>query len=174
MITNQNPFIDVQAVFELIRQDIVENAEYVFNESEYYSRKYRGDILNDINVGLFFDDDNVPVVQIYVSNKYMTIKQHILFTKDCRKIQSFTEPTIIKHTDMDNKIKVVEFDHNLYDNDYTLEEAIMDKKAELLESVINRTFKDIDEAITIVKQYPNNNKMRIEMYIDNPNDESYE
>lgn len=171
---NNNPFIDVQEVFTAIKQDIIDNAEHIFNESEYYTRKYRGDILNDINVGVFLNDELVPTVQIFVSNKYLTIKQQILFTKDCRKIYKELEPVIIKHTNPQNKIKIVEFEHSLYNEDYTLEEAIMDKKAEVLEQVINRSIEDIDNAITIVKQYPRNNRMTIEMYIDTSNDEDYE
>jgi hypothetical protein len=47
----------------------------------YYTKKWRGSRLNDLNVGLFLGDGNVPTVQIFARNKTGYLKKHILFNK---------------------------------------------------------------------------------------------
>ena len=47
----------------------------------YYTHKWRGNRLNDVNVGMFLGDGNIPTVQIFVHNKTGYIKSHILFNR---------------------------------------------------------------------------------------------
>ena len=47
----------------------------------YYTKKWRGSRLNDLNVGLFLGDNNIPTVQIFARNKTGYLKKHILFNK---------------------------------------------------------------------------------------------
>lgn len=47
----------------------------------HYTKKWRGDRLNDVNVGLFLGDGNIPIVQIFVRNKNGYIKSHLSFNK---------------------------------------------------------------------------------------------
>ena len=49
--------------------------------NNYYTKKWRGNRLNDVNVGLFLGDGNIPTVQIFVRNKNGYIRSHLLFNK---------------------------------------------------------------------------------------------
>ncbi len=69
-----------------ITEHIVSHQEDIFNLYNYYTHKWRGNRLNDINVGLFLNDNNKPTVQIFVRNKTGYIKSHIEFNKEGNKI----------------------------------------------------------------------------------------
>ena len=73
--------INIQDKYNEIEQDIITNQKDVFNLYNYYTKKYKGNRLNDINCGLFLGDNNIPTVQIFVRNKTGYIKSHILFNK---------------------------------------------------------------------------------------------
>lgn len=92
-----NIFIDIDQVHNLIEQDITSNASEIFNRYIYYTSKYRGNRLNDINVGLFLGDGNIPTVQIFIRNKTGYIKTHIQFTRDGRNITNTLTLNYIKH-----------------------------------------------------------------------------
>ena len=62
-------------------QHIIANQKDIFNMYNHYTKKWRGNRLNDINVGIFLGDGNIPTVQIFVRNKTGYIKSHILFNK---------------------------------------------------------------------------------------------
>jgi hypothetical protein len=72
---------NVQNKYSEIEQHITANQKDIFKMYNYYTKKWRGNRLNDINVGLFLNDRNLPVVQIFVRNKTGYIKSHILFNK---------------------------------------------------------------------------------------------
>ena len=74
-------FIKIQSKYEEIYNSIVKNQKDIFNMYNYYSHKWRGNRLNDVNVGMFLGDGNIPTVQIFVRNKTGYIKSHISFNK---------------------------------------------------------------------------------------------
>ena len=73
--------INIQNKYKEIEQHIIDNQKDIFNMYNYYTKKWRGDRLNDCNVGIFLGDGNVPTVQIFVRNKTGLIRSHILFNK---------------------------------------------------------------------------------------------
>jgi hypothetical protein len=75
-------FINIQSKYEEIYNNIVKNQKDIFNMYNHYTKKWRGDRLNDVNVGMFLEDNNIPIVQIFVRNKTGYIKSHILFNKN--------------------------------------------------------------------------------------------
>ena len=79
-------FINIQDKVSEIEQHIIDHQKDIFNMYNYYTKKWRGDRLNDLNIGLFLGDGNTPTVQIFVRNKTGYIKKHILFNKAGDKI----------------------------------------------------------------------------------------
>ncbi|HEX8586081.1 MAG TPA: hypothetical protein VF680_16930 [Allosphingosinicella sp.] len=81
--------LNVQEKYNEIEQDLMENEEYVFKIRNHYSRKYSKDSnrLNDVNVGLFLDDNFNPVAQIFVRNKTGYIKSHLVFNYEGTKVK---------------------------------------------------------------------------------------
>jgi|694.fasta_scaffold133414_1 hypothetical protein len=79
-------FLDIQKKYNEIEQDIIENEKDIFLRYNYFSKKYKGDRLNDVNVGLFLNDNLEPVAQIFVRNKTGYIKKHIIFNREGNKI----------------------------------------------------------------------------------------
>ena len=73
--------INIQNKYKEIEQHIIANQKDIFNMYNHYTKKWRGNRLSDINVGLFLGDGNVPTVQIFVRQKNEYIKSHILFNK---------------------------------------------------------------------------------------------
>lgn len=80
-------FIDIHSTYDTIEKDIVANQSDIFNMYNHYTTKYRGDRLNDVNVGLFLNDRQIPTVQIFVRNKTGYIKKHIYFNRAGTTIQ---------------------------------------------------------------------------------------
>lgn len=83
--------VNVKEKYNEIEADIIANEKDIFNLYNYYTHKYRGDLLNDINVGLFLNDRYLPIVQIFVRNKTGYIKSHILFNREGTKIINIDE-----------------------------------------------------------------------------------
>lgn len=53
-----------------IREDLLfNNPQDILNRQEYYTKKYRGNRLSDVNVGIWEEPGNSCVVQIFVRNK---------------------------------------------------------------------------------------------------------
>ena len=73
--------INIQNKVAEIEQHVIDNQKDIFNMYNYYTKKWRGSRLNDLNVGLFLGDGNVPTVQIFARNKTGYLKKHILFNK---------------------------------------------------------------------------------------------
>lgn len=78
--------IDVQNKHTEIEQHIIANQKDIFNLYNYYTHKWRGNRLNDVNVGLFLNEENRPTVQIFVRNKTGYIKTHTVFNREGNKI----------------------------------------------------------------------------------------
>jgi len=84
---NQNKlFLDVEQKFNEIKEDLTVNQADVFLRYNYFSKKYMGDRLNDVNVGLYLDEGNVLVAQIFVRNKTGYIKEKLMFNREGNKI----------------------------------------------------------------------------------------
>jgi hypothetical protein len=78
--------INIQEKYNTIEQDLINNQSDVFLRYNYFTKKYKGDRLNDVNVGLFLDDNYQPVAQIFVRNKTGYIKKHLVFNREGNKI----------------------------------------------------------------------------------------
>ncbi len=80
--------LDINKTFEQIELDILNNEKDIFNLLELYSRKYSylSDRLNDVNVGLFLNEDREPTVQIFVRNKTGYIRNHLIFNKEGNRV----------------------------------------------------------------------------------------
>lgn len=74
-------YINIPNKVAEIENHIIDNQKDIFNMYNHYTRKWVGNRLNDLNVGLFLGDGNVPTVQIFARNKTGCIKKHILFNK---------------------------------------------------------------------------------------------
>lgn len=72
---------DIQETYNLIHNDLMVNKKDLFFMYNYYTKKYKGDRLNDINVGLFLNDKQMPTAQIFVRNKTGYIKTHLVFNR---------------------------------------------------------------------------------------------
>lgn len=57
-----------------IKQDLVNNLRDVFNRDHYYTHKYRGTILTDINVSLAEGPRGEKIIQIFIRSKGKWIK----------------------------------------------------------------------------------------------------
>jgi len=57
-----------------IKQDLVNNLGEVFNRSHYYTHKYRGNLVTDINVALDEGPNNERIIQIFVRSEGKWIK----------------------------------------------------------------------------------------------------
>ena len=73
--------INIQNKYNEIEQHIIVNQKDIFNMYNYYTKKWRGNRLNDVNVGMFLGDNNIPTVQIFVRNKTGYIRSHTFFNK---------------------------------------------------------------------------------------------
>ncbi len=62
--------MDLDQKLKEIRQDLIwENANELSNRREFFTRKYRGNRLNDINIGIWDNLDKSITVQIFLRNK---------------------------------------------------------------------------------------------------------
>lgn len=86
--------INIQDKYNEIEQDIITNQKEVFLRYGYFTHKYKGNRLNDINLGLFLNDRQQPTAQIFVRNKTGYIKSHIIFNREGNKI---VETIILNH-----------------------------------------------------------------------------
>jgi hypothetical protein len=78
--------INIQNKYNEIEQHIIDNQRDIFSMYNYYTNKWKGNRLNDVNVGVFVGDGNIPTVQIFVRNVTGYIKTHMLFNKAGNKI----------------------------------------------------------------------------------------
>lgn len=78
----------VEDIYFFIRQDLLLHQEDLLNMQHYYTHKYRSkDIRLDINVGVFLNEDQEDVVQIYVADKNTKIREQLIL-KDNKVIDS--------------------------------------------------------------------------------------
>jgi len=65
-----------------IKQDLVNNLGEVFNRKEYYTKKYRGNLLTDVNVSIDYGPYNEKIIQIFVRHEDEWIKDVIRYKRD--------------------------------------------------------------------------------------------
>lgn len=70
-ITMKNGIVmDLEQKMAELREDLImTNAHDLSNRREYFTKKYRGNRLNDINVGIWDNIDKSITVQLFVRNK---------------------------------------------------------------------------------------------------------
>ena len=73
--------VDIKNKVEEIENHIINNQKDIFNMYNHYTKKWRGNRLNDVNVGLFLNDSNQPTVQIFVRNSTGYIRKHLIFNR---------------------------------------------------------------------------------------------
>lgn len=74
--------MDLRQKADQIRKDLIEaNADDLSNRREWFTKKYRGNRLNDVNVGIWDNLDKSVTVQIFVQNKNGYIKEQYKVTK---------------------------------------------------------------------------------------------
>ena len=78
--------VDIKNKYNEIEKDLEINQADVFLRYNYFTKKYKGDRFNDINVGLFLNDRYQPVAQIFVRNKKGYIRTHLIFNREGNKI----------------------------------------------------------------------------------------
>lgn len=85
--------LDINKVYNRIEQDIIDNEKDIFNLYNTYTRKYSylSNRVNDVNVGLFLNDNQQPTVQIFIRNKTGCRKSFITFNKEGNKILNIDE-----------------------------------------------------------------------------------
>lgn len=130
--------IDVNEIYNLIEKDLVDNASHILWEYDYYTKKYRGDRLNNVNVGIHQNQALEFVAQIYVDNGIDIRKSHLILSRDYKRISRVDELiNTIKATPMQIKLKV--YDEKPYEQ----------RLRSILDSLIgNTTFSDFK----IIKQ----------------------
>lgn len=64
-----------------IKQDLMNNLEELYNRQHYYSHKYRGNILTDINVAIGDAEEgsNLKAIQIFIRHKDIYFKENIQY-----------------------------------------------------------------------------------------------
>lgn len=77
---------NIMTTYNKIEKDLIENQSDLFLRYNYFTHKYKGDRLNDINVGLFLNDNLQPVAQIFVRNKSGYIRTHLIMDKAAKTI----------------------------------------------------------------------------------------
>lgn len=84
-------YIDIIKKHNEIEQDLLANEKDIFLRYNYFSKKYKGDRLNDVNLGLFMNNYLEPVAQIFVRNKTGYIRTLFTFNSDGNKILNKVE-----------------------------------------------------------------------------------
>lgn len=70
----------VDKIHSIIREDIIANQADVLNLEHYYTHKYRSrDPRLDINVGIFLNEQQEQIVQIYVADRKNKIREQLMF-----------------------------------------------------------------------------------------------
>ena len=74
MIKNQifNRYLEV-------KQDLLTNLKEVFQRSHYYTHKYRGNVLLDLNVGLSESEGGSKRIQIFIRAKGLWIRDVLIY-----------------------------------------------------------------------------------------------
>lgn len=64
-----------------IKQDLVNNLKEVWNRQNYYSKKYRGNLITDITVGIMESSEGNKELLIFVQNNKKWIRDVLIFNR---------------------------------------------------------------------------------------------
>lgn len=79
----------IEQIYQGIRRDIIRNQRDLLNLQNLYTHKYRSaDQDVDINVGIYREDKDYSIVQIYVGSKYMRVRDRLRLTNDSLLVDS--------------------------------------------------------------------------------------
>jgi hypothetical protein len=65
----------------IIKQDLINNLQDVFNRQNYYTKKYRGNASTDINVNIDYGPDNENIIRIFIRHGNDWIRDTIKFKR---------------------------------------------------------------------------------------------
>lgn len=62
-----------------IKQDLINNIKDVFNRQNYYTKKYRGNLLTDINVAIDITPEGDKFIQIFVRHDNKWVRDRVTY-----------------------------------------------------------------------------------------------
>lgn len=77
-----------------IKQDLVNNIPSIFNRQLTYTRKYRGNIKTDINVGFYLLEYGKHAVQIFIRHDNHWVRDVMVFNDRNKYLYSDIKTTI--------------------------------------------------------------------------------
>jgi len=80
--------LDIEQTYNSIESHVIDNQKDIFNLYNTYIRKwaYLSNKVNDVNTGLFIDEEYKPVMQIFIRNKTGVIKTRLVFNNEGNRI----------------------------------------------------------------------------------------
>lgn len=78
---------DLLEKFLEVKEDIMNNRSELVNRYEFFTKKYRGNRLHDLNVGVYTEVGHGFTAQIFVRTKEGYILNKILFTQKGKLIK---------------------------------------------------------------------------------------
>lgn len=79
----------VEQIHDIIREDLISNSKELFNRKHYYTHKWRSNNrLLDINVGLFRNEQEQLIAQVYVADKNTRIREQLTLSEGFKIIDS--------------------------------------------------------------------------------------
>jgi hypothetical protein len=85
--------MNIKNKYKEIKKDIIDNLSEVFDRENYYTHKYRGTELDDINVAIDTESTHDKIVQIYLKNKDGYIKD-VITVKHIKDYNSVIETNL--------------------------------------------------------------------------------
>ena len=70
-----------------IKEELLEDRNDLLNRYEYYTKKHRGNRLNDINVGIYYEPGNKFTVQIFLQNKTGFVRNKVTFNSNFKIVE---------------------------------------------------------------------------------------
>ena len=94
----------IEQIYQRIRFDIIRNQRDLLSLRNLYTHKYRSADENvDINVGIFRDNADYSIVQIYVGSKYMRVRDQLKLDNSSRLIDSVVTRAEYEYELVDNE-----------------------------------------------------------------------
>lgn len=143
--------INIYETYNMILDDLFKNQKDIVLRYKYYTTKYRGDLLNDVNIGIFEDAALNTVAQIYLSNGDTKLKSTCYLDDRQQKI-----------IDLKTKLytMIIEFELPMFEDKVSYDERLNERIKSFLDKnphlsvAKNNTGQEIKE-----KRYPKNNNI---------------
>lgn len=79
----------IESLHDIIREDLLFNRTELFNRRHYYTHKWRSNNrLIDINVGLFRNENQRLVAQVYVADKHTRIREQFFLDENYKIVDN--------------------------------------------------------------------------------------